>query len=74
MARRVISLDEKIEKAQAAVVTAKEKYDAALDELEKLVARKKQQDDKRVLEAYHAGDKSAEEIIKFINSGTREAD
>ena len=53
---------------------SKEKYDAALDELEKLVARKKQQDDKRVLEAYHAGDKSAEEIIKFINSGTREAD
>lgn len=74
MARRVISLDEKIEKAQAAVLAAKEKYDAALDELEKLVARKKQQDDKRVLEAYHAGDKSAEKIIKFINSGTREAD
>lgn len=74
MARRVISLDEKIEKAQAAVLAAKEKYDAALDELEKLVARKKQQDDKRVLEAYHAGDKSAEEIIKFINSSTREAD
>lgn len=74
MARRVISLDEKIEKAQAAVLAAKEKYDAALDELEKLVARKKQQDDKRVLEAYHAGDKSAEEIINIINSGTREAD
>jgi multidrug resistance efflux pump len=34
MARRVISLDEKIRKAEAAVAAAKAKYDAALDELE----------------------------------------
>ena len=33
MARRVITLEEKIEKAQAAVLAAKNKYDAALDEL-----------------------------------------
>ena len=39
MARRVITLDEKIEKAQADVFSAKAKYDAALDELEKLVKR-----------------------------------
>ena len=48
MARRVISLDEKIRKAEAAVASAKEKYDAALDELEKLVTKRKQQDDKKV--------------------------
>lgn len=42
MARRVISLDEKIRKAEAAVASAKEKYDAALDELEKLVTKRKQ--------------------------------
>jgi len=30
MARRVITLDEKIEKAEAAVLAAKVKYDAAL--------------------------------------------
>lgn len=74
MARRVITLDEKIEKAQAAVVAAKEKYDAALNELEKLVTKKKQQDDKKVLEAYHAGDKTAEEIIEYIKSGTGKGD
>ena len=67
MARRVISLDEKIEKAEAAVVAAKAKYDAALDELEKLVAKRKQLEDKKLLQAYHDGDKTADEIIAFIH-------
>ena len=66
MARRVISLDEKIRKAEAAVASAKAKYDAALYELEKLVTKRKQLDDKKVLEAYHAGDKTADEIVAFI--------
>ena len=68
MARRVITLDEKIKTAETAVATAKTKYDAALDELEKLVTKKKQQDDKKVLEAYHTGDKTADEIVAFIQS------
>ena len=66
MARRAISLDEKIRKAETAVASAKAKYDTALDELEKLVAKRKQLDDKKVLEAYHAGDKTADEIVAFI--------
>ena len=68
MARRVITLDEKIKAAEAAVAAVKAKYDAALDELEKLVTKKKQLDDKKVLEAYHAGDKTADEIVAFIQS------
>lgn len=72
MARRAVSLDEKIEKARAAVMAAKEKYDAALDELEKLTAKRRQLDDKKVLEAYHAGDKTADEIVKYIQSGAKE--
>jgi hypothetical protein len=72
MARRVISLDEKIRKAEAAVASAKAKYDAALDELEKLVTKRKQLDDKKVLEAYHAGDKTADEIVAFIQEKTIE--
>ena len=68
MARRVILIDEKIEKAEAAVIAAKEKYDAALDELEKLVTKRKQMEDKKLLDAYHAGDKTADEIIAFIKS------
>ena len=74
MARRVITLDEKIKTAETAVATAKTKYDAALDELEKLVTKKKQQDDKKVLEAYHAGDKTADEIVAFIRSDHKNED
>lgn len=72
MARRVVTLDEKIRKAEAAVAAAKAKYDAALDELEKLVTKRKQLDDKKVLEAYHAGDKTADEIVAFIQEKTIE--
>jgi len=68
MARRSISLDEKIEKAEAAMLAAKAKYDKALDEMEKLVTKRKQLDDKKVLDAYHAGNKTAQEIIEFIQS------
>lgn len=68
MARRVISLDEKIEKAETIMLVAKAKYDKALDDLEKLVAKRKQLDDKKVLDAYHLGNKTADEIIGFILS------
>lgn len=66
MAGRSISIDEKIEKAQAAVTAAKKKYDAALDELEKLVSKKKQLDDKKILEAYHASSKTPDEILELL--------
>ncbi len=54
MARKSISLDERIEKAEAAVIAAKARYDKALDELKVLLEKKKHLDDKRVLEAYHS--------------------
>ena len=65
----MITIDEKIEKAEAAVIAAKAKYDAALDELERLVTKRKEMDDKKVLEAYHAGGKTADEIVAFICAG-----
>ena len=68
-ARRTVSLDEKIKKVEATVIALKAKYDAALDELEKLVTKRKQLEDKKVLEAYHNGGKTADEIIAFIMSG-----
>lgn len=68
MARNTISIDEKIKKAEAAVAVAKCKYDAALDELEKLVTKKKQMDEKKILEAIHASSKTPEEILAFLES------
>ena len=69
MARGNVSLDDKIKKAEAKVIAIKAKYDEALDELEKLVEKKKQIDDKKLLEAYHNGGKTADEIIAFILAG-----
>lgn len=71
MARRVVSFDEKIEKAEAAVISAKEKYDKALDELEKLVTKRKQLNDKRLLEAYHTSERTIDEIIEFLRAGKK---
>lgn len=72
MARRSMTLDEQIEKAEAAVITAKAKYDKTLDVLKVLLEKRKQRDDKKVLEAYHSSDKSLEEILKFLQGDTQE--
>ena len=72
MARRSISLDEKIERAEAVVLAAKAKYEKALDELEKLVTKRKQLEDKRILEAYHESDKTADEIVAFLRSENKD--
>ena len=66
MAGRRLTLDERIEKAEKNVRVAKEKYDIALDDLERLVTKRKEMDDKKILEAYHSGDKTVDEIIEFI--------
>jgi exonuclease VII small subunit len=71
MARKTISLDQKLEKAETAVIIAKARYDKALDELEKLVTKRKQLDDKRVLDAYHSSHKSIEEIIDFLQTADK---
>ena len=57
MAGRRLTLDERIEKAEKNVRVAKEKYDSALDDLERLVTKRKEMDDKKLLEAYHSGEK-----------------
>ena len=42
MARRKQTIDDKIKKAEEVVIKAKEKYDAALEELNLLVKKKKE--------------------------------
>ena len=52
MARRVVPLEEKIEKAQTNVAEAKAKYDKAVDELEKLLTKRWERDNKQLLLAF----------------------
>lgn len=43
-------------------------------EMEKLVAKRKQRDDKKALDDYHSGSKTAEEIIEYILSARQKND
>ena len=52
MARRIVTLEEKIEKAQAEVAETKAKYDKAVDTLEKLLTKRQERDNKQLLEAF----------------------
>lgn len=64
--RRTIPLDEKIEKAQAAVFQAKDKYDAAVEELNKLQKKKLELQKQELLKAIEESSKSYEEIMAFL--------
>lgn len=64
--RRNITLDEKIEKAQNAVLQAKGKYDAAVEELNQLLKNKREIQNKEIQKALEASEKSFEEIMEFL--------
>lgn len=64
--RRNISLDEKIEKAQTAVFQAKEKYETALEELNKLQKKKQELQKQEILKAIDASPLSYDEILKLL--------
>jgi predicted nuclease with TOPRIM domain len=72
MARRTVSLDEKIERAQAEVVSAKERYDRALDELEKLLTKRQELENKELIKAFTASNKSLAEVVAFLNGNSDE--
>lgn len=68
MARRTISIDEKIERQQEVVNKAKEKYEAAVAGLNALQEKKEEEERGKLVDAILASDKSAEEIMNFLNS------
>jgi hypothetical protein len=68
MARRTITIDEKIDKAQAEVIKAKEKYEAAINELKELQEKKKEIQSKELMEAFQESSRSYDEIMAFLKS------
>lgn len=66
MARRVVTLEEKIEKAQINVAETKVKYGKAVDELEKLLTKRKERDNKQFLKAFSESGKTLAEVIEFL--------
>ena len=71
MARRVVILEEKIEKVQINVAETKVKYDKAVDELEKLLMKRKKRDNKQLLKAFSESEKTLAEVIEFLQGKYR---
>ena len=67
MAKRSISIDEKIKKQKALVATAKDKYDTALNELNILIKKKQDLQGKELLNAFVNSNKSLDAILAFMS-------
>lgn len=67
MARRIISIDEKIKKQKEVVASTKDKYDAAVNELNLLITKKQDLQGKELLNAFVNSDKSLEEILDYMS-------
>ena len=67
MARRSVSIDEKMKRQKEVVATAKDKYEAALNELNLLIKKKQDLQGKELLNAFVNSDKSLDEILAFMS-------
>ena len=74
MARRVVILEEKIEKVQINVAETKVKYDKAVDELEKLLMKRKERDNKQLLKAFSESEKTLAEVIELLQGNKSSED
>ena len=66
MARRSISIDEKIDRQKAVVLAIKKKYDAALAELDALQQKKKELQGEELLKAFANSNRSLDEVVSFM--------
>ena len=67
-ARKTITLDEKIEKAQETVEKTKVRYDAAVKELRILLEKKDAQRKQELLKAVENSPRSFDEIMAFLKA------
>ena len=67
-----MSIDEKIDQQKEVVLKIKEKYDAAVAELERLMRKRDEARNKEILQAIAGSDKSYEEIMAFLTGSKDE--
>lgn len=64
--RKQSTIEDRIKKAEVVLIKAKEKYDAALENLNRLVKKKKEMESKELMQAYEKSDRSIEEVLAFL--------
>ena len=72
MARRSISIDEKTEQQKKVVFQLKDRYDAALAELDRLQQKRNELRNKELLKAIESSDRTYDEIIAFLKNENEE--
>ena len=73
MARRKITLNDKIKQQEQVVLKIKDRYDAAVAELDRLLTKRRELESKELLKAFEKSDRSLEEIIAFLESRDSDA-
>ncbi len=66
MARRTITIEEKIERQKQVVSKYKARYEAELETLDKLMQIRDEQLDKDLLDAFHKSGLSHQDVINFM--------
>ena len=67
MARRKISIDDRIEQQKLAVSKAKDRYEAELEQLNQLMKKRDEIRNKELLQAIEHSSRSFEEIMDFLD-------
>lgn len=68
MARRKISIDDRIEQQKLAVSKAKDRYEAELEQLNQLMKKRDELRNKELLQAIEHSGRSFEEIMDFLGT------
>ena len=69
-----ISLEDKIKKQEEAVFKAKDKYESELEELDRLLTKRRELESKELVKAFEKSKKSLKEILEFMNGNEDEED
>ena len=72
MARKRITIDEEIERQKEVVFRLKDKYDAALAELDRLQQKRIELQSKELMKAIEKSGRSYEEILAFLSNSEEE--
>ena len=68
MARRKISIDDRIEQQKLVVSKAKDRYEAELEQLNQLMKKRDELRNKELLQAIEHSSRSVEEIMDFLGT------
>ena len=68
MARRKISIDDKIEQQKLVVSKVKDRYEAELEQLNQLMKKRDELHNKELLQAIEQSNRSFEEIMDFLRA------